>query len=333
MCDTNILLSFIIPIYNVEKYLIECVESILKYMTDECEIILVNDGSTDTSGVLCKQYSVKDFRIKTINKENGGLSSARNLGLSIAKGKYVTFVDSDDKIYPDSVITILNWIKSSDTDLCFLSAYKYYQDGSLVDLGENIVKSELVSQSKEKAIQHIASRPKYPGSAWAKLYKRDFLNKNGLHFPYDRRFSEDLGFIRDCILSANTFDFLAVPYYQYRCKRQGSITNSITSKNFYDLMIFITESVNKLTLNYMPKDTISEYVLSFVAYEYSILLYLYNLIPREDKRNAMIRLKEYKWTLKYSLNKKGKVIYYICKFCGLRFASYIMNQYRKATES
>lgn len=333
MSETEILLSFIIPVYNVESYLKECINSILQYMTDECEIILVNDGSTDKSRDICEQYSDNDFRIKTVNKDNGGLSSARNVGMSVAKGKYITFVDSDDKIYPDSLIDILNWIKESKTDLCFLSAYKYFQDGKLIDLGESIVKSELILQNKEKAIHYLASRPKYPGSAWAKLYRRDFLNKNNLHFPYDRRFSEDLGFIRDCILCAENFDFLDIPYYQYRCKRQGSITNSVTSKNFNDLLIFVEESIEMLTVNNMPKDSISKSALGFVAYEYTILLYLYNLLSVKEKNDAFIKLKDYKWTLKYAVNKKSKFVYFICSLCGIKFTAYLMKQYRRATEA
>jgi len=329
----DVLLSFIIPVYNVEMYLQECVDSILLQMTEECEIILVDDGSTDSSGKLCRQYAEKNRHIQIIQKENGGLSSARNAGLSIARGKYISFVDSDDKIFPCCIKEILQWIKFQGTDICFLRTVKIYPDGTQKDLGEGIIRSQLSSQNKEKAIRHLASRPKYPGSAWAKLFRREFLINNELHFPYDRRYSEDLGFIRDCILCARDFDALDVPYYQYRQNRQGSITNKVTSKNFYDLLQFITESTEKLTTNKKNNDTISKFVMCFVAYEYSVLLYLYNHIPKEDKKAALAKLKEFKWTLRYASNRKGNIIALVCRSFGVRFTSFLLNQYRKASEA
>lgn len=331
-CKNDILLSFIIPVYNVEAYLQECVDSILYQMTDMCEIILIDDGSTDSSGDLCDQYTEKNSAVKVIHKENGGLSSARNTGLAFARGKYVAFIDSDDKIFSDSITDILLWIKYEGADVCFLQAVKFYSDGTQEDLGEDIVKVQLKSKNREEAIKHLASRPKYPGSAWAKLYKREFLISNTLHFPNDRRYSEDLGFIRDCILCANTFDVLEVPYYQYRQNRKGSITNKITSKNYYDLLRFITESTEKLTANKTHKDPVSKAAMAFVAYEYSVLLYVYASIPEEEKKEALFELKRFKWTLRYAGNKKVKSIAFACGLFGIRFTSFLLENYRKTVE-
>lgn len=332
ICNTDVLLSIIIPVYNVEAYLSECVDSILHQATGECEIILVDDGSTDLSGELCRQYAENNISVKVFQKNNGGLSSARNAGMSVAVGKYITFIDSDDKIFPCSIEEILSWIKSEDADMCFLRAFKFYPDGTKKDLGEGIVKSQLYSQNRVDSIRHLASRAKYPGSAWAKLYKRDFLLNNNLYFPFDRRYSEDLGFIRDCILCARSFDALDIPYYLYRQNRQGSITNNVTSKNFNDLLRFIIESSEKLTNNKSANDSICESVMSFVAYEYSVLLYLYNFISKKEKKSALTELKKYKWTLKYSGNKKTALIQLVCCFFGIRFTSFLIKLYRKFVE-
>lgn len=330
--EKEILLSFVLPIYNVEAYLQECIDSILDKITDECEIVLVNDGSTDSSGDICLRYSEEYPMIRVVQKENGGLSSARNAGIAVAKGKYISFIDSDDKIFPDSVAEILAWIKTGGTDMCFLQAVKFYPDGTQNDLGEGIARSALKSQSRNDAIKHLSTRSKYPGSAWAKLYRRKFLVDNDLHFPYDRRYSEDLGFIRDCILCANDFDALEIPYYQYRQNRSGSITNKITSKNFYDLLRFVDESAEKLTVNKKAVDYVSELVMGFVAYEYTILLYLYNFIPIDEKKEALLKLKEFKWTLKYAGSKKTRLVSCFCSLFGVKIASSAMKQYRKAVE-
>jgi len=330
MSDNTVLLSFILPVYNVEFYLQECIESILSEATDQCEIILVNDGSTDSSGEICSKFAENSKLIHFINKENGGLSSARNVGLSVAKGRYVTFVDSDDKIFPETVSNILHWIQTEGTDLCFLQSVKIYPDGSQVNLGEGIVRAQIHKKKKEEAIQYLASRPKYPGSAWGKLYRRDFLVDNNLHFPFDRRYSEDLGFIRDCILHAQSIDALEIPFYQYRQNRPGSITYRVTAKNFHGVFLFISESVDQLTVNKKPKDAVSRYIMNFVAYEYAILLYIYSKICTEDKRAELSKLREFKWTLKYAGNTKGYLVLFLCTVFGIRFTSFLLSQFRKA---
>lgn len=329
----RILLSFVLPIYNVELYLQECVDSIVQRMTDECEIILVDDGSKDSSGSICDRYAENDWRIRVIHKENGGLSSARNAGLSAAKGKYVTFVDSDDKIYSESVADVLRWCADEDKDMCFLLTEKIYPDGTKKSMGEGLVKSQICAQSRMSAIDHLTSRRKYPGSAWAKLFRRDFLVENDLHFPNDRRYSEDLGFIRDCMMKANSFDMLEVPFYQYRQNRKGSITNQVGAKNFYDLLTFISESSEKLTVDKRARDPISGYLMRVVAYEYSVLLYTYSALPKEERKGALLALKQYKWVLKYAMHMKVRVIFMMCNLLGLRFTSFLTRQYRKLTEA
>ncbi len=332
MCENEILLSFIIPVYNVEMYLQDCLDSLLPQTTDECEIILINDGSTDSSGEICRGYEEKNKIIKVIEQKNGGLSSARNAGIAASKGRYITFIDSDDKIYPDSISAVLSWIKSEDSDLCFLNAFKFFSDGSTESLGEGIERDYLRLQHRENAVRYLASRAKFPGSAWAKLYKKDFILNNNLHFPYDRRYSEDLGFMLDCILKADSFDALDVPYYLYRQNREGSITNKITSKNFYDLMLFVAEATEKLTVNEEPVDTVSGFAMSFVAYEYSILLFHYSFFQKDERKDALVMLKKYKWVLKYATDIKVKVISLFCRVLGIRLTSAVVHQYRKAIE-
>ena len=326
--EKDILLSFVIPVYNVESYLRECVDSILHGFTDECEMILVNDGSKDSSGDICEQYAQNHSRIHVIHKENGGLSSARNAGLTCAKGKYVTFIDSDDKIYSESLADVLYWIKNVGADMCFLRAEKFYPDGTIIDLGEGIEQAHLRLASREDAIKYLSSRNKYPGSACFKLYKRDFLIENDLHFPYDRRYSEDLGFIRDCILCAKNFDALEIPYYQYRQNRKGSITNQVSSKNFYDLLLFITESVERLTVDKQAIDDVSKDLLSFVAYEYCVLLYLYGAIQSEEQPEVYKALTQYQWVMKYAKNSKSKFVYLCIKIFGLKLTTLLLSKYR-----
>lgn len=322
------LLTFIIPVYNVEKYINECVDSILNQLTDDCEVILVDDGSPDSSGVICDGYADKDSRVRVVHQQNGGLSAARNAGLYVANGRYITFVDSDDYIGKGSIERILSWIEKTNADICFLKAWKVFPDGSCAQL-DDTYNAEKLRAGKSEAIRYLSEMSKYPGSAWTKLFRADYLKRNNLHFPKDRRISEDLGFIRDCILSANSFDALPVDFYYYRQVRQGSITSKITMKSFEGLGQFVCESVEKLTCAKEPKGEIECDVLSFAAYEYSIMLWQYNYLEGNDKKTAFEFLKKYRWILQYGKAKKVKLVNFVLQILGIDGCSRVLDMYMR----
>ncbi|MEG0087047.1 MAG: glycosyltransferase, partial [Niameybacter sp.] len=121
-------LSIIVPVYNVEKYLPKCIESILAQSFTDFEVILIDDGATDKSGEICEEYANKDTRIKIIHKENGGLSSARNAGIELSNGNYIGFVDSDDFIHPQMYEILLREARSSNSDVV-ICRYKCWNEG------------------------------------------------------------------------------------------------------------------------------------------------------------------------------------------------------------
>lgn len=125
----NDLISVIIPVYNVERYLKKCIESVINQTYEKLEIILVNDGSTDNSGVICEDLSKKDIRIHVVHKENGGLSDARNTGMKIAKGKYLSFIDSDDFIKEDTIETMYKSLKENECQIAICNMIRFYEDG------------------------------------------------------------------------------------------------------------------------------------------------------------------------------------------------------------
>ena len=117
--------SIIVPVYNIENYIRVCVESILAQTYESFELILVDDGSKDNSGILCDEYAAIDSRVKVIHKENGGVSSARNTGLQQAKGKWIMYVDGDDWIEPDMIESLIEAAKATEADLVFGDYMKY----------------------------------------------------------------------------------------------------------------------------------------------------------------------------------------------------------------
>lgn len=323
-------ISFIIPVYNVEKYLNECVESILAQITNECEIILVDDGSTDGSALMCDIFSEQNENVRTLHKKNSGHSAARNTGLKMATGKYVSFVDSDDYIGQGCVKEILNWIKTADADICFMEGYKLFPDGMIESLGDEIDRSQISGRSQEEVFQHLATRPKYPGSACTKLFRREFLIENGLKFPTDLTHAEDLMLCLNCFLKAERFDALPCPFYYYRQNREGSMTSRISSSSFRGLSAFVSSFADNLTdKQRKPHTKMTGCAMAFVAYEYSILLWEYSRLNADEKNDAKEFLQDYKWVLSYGASKKTKLTRKVVRILGVDLAAKLLDVYMR----
>lgn len=180
----HIVISVIVPIYKVEKYLRKCVQSLLNQTYDNIDIILVDDGSPDLCGEICDEFAAIDSRIVVIHKENGGLSSARNAGIDIATGDYIMFVDSDDYVEPDFCEKALNMILNNNVDIC---SFGYYQ----VDESHKTVKQSYASRiiSAEEAISHIIKKDDIIFNfAWNKIYSRSLFE--GIRYPIGRLFED-----------------------------------------------------------------------------------------------------------------------------------------------
>jgi len=322
-------LTFILPIYKVEDYLPQCVDSILSQATEDCEIILVDDGSPDSCGTICDRYAENNAIVKVIHKPNGGLSSARNAGMELATGKYVLFVDSDDYLEPGSVKKLLNWIDSTDADVAFLLSRKVYPDGTSEPLGEDLVREKILGKSREEVLRFLVTCPKFPASAWGKIYRRAFLEDNGFHYPHDRRLSEDLMYSLNLFLTAEKFDYLDFPYYCYRQNRAGSICNTVNARYYFDTFLFVTESAQRFAVNKQAKDEISALALSFAAYEYAILVWQILDLEGGDREKALAMLKEYRWVLAYGKSTKTRLVRAVVSLLGLEGTARLLDWYMK----
>lgn len=322
-------LSFILPIYRVEQYLPQCIDSILSQTGEESEIILVDDGSPDGCGSICDEYAKKYTTVKVIHKENGGLSSARNAGFDQASGAYVLFVDSDDYIEDGSVEKILHWIDSTDADVAFLLSRKVYPDGTSEPLGENLNRDDIFGKSRAEVLGYLATCPKFPASAWGKIYRRAFLLEHGFRYPNDRRLSEDLQYSLDLFLTAEKFDYLDFPYYCYRQNRAGSICNTINARYYFDTFLFVEESARRFGEQKKAKNEIAALVLSFAAYEYAILLWQMLDMQGEDRRKAHAMLKEYRWVLRYGRSARTRMINLAVCILGLTGTAKLLDWYMK----
>ena len=187
----NDLISVIVPIYKVQDYIDACIKSLINQDYNEIEIILVDDGSPDKCLSICDDYSKKDKRIKVIHKENGGVSSARNRGMDIAKGKYITFVDGDDFVDSDYISYLVKIIKSNDGDIGInLKHHSIFNNSEVID--------NIRIEKSEKIIEGI-----YIGNVdvavWNKIYKKEFLINNNISFNEKIWYGEGMLFNIQCL--------------------------------------------------------------------------------------------------------------------------------------
>ena len=218
MIEEKPLITVIVPAYKVETYLPICVESIISQTYKNIEIILVDDGSPDQCGAICDEYALKDNRIRVLHKENGGLSSARNAGMKVMKGKFVTFIDSDDYVGPFYVEHLFDALKKANADLA-VSWFAEVNEGDKIDTSgkENLSGYEKLNQ--KQSFQHLLYQDGIETSAWGKLYKSDLIG--GILYPEGKLY-EDIPVTSQYILKSKSVALIRNVDYYY-LQRKASI--------------------------------------------------------------------------------------------------------------
>lgn len=239
----NELISVIVPVYNVEQYLEKCVNSIINQTYKNLEIILVDDGATDSSGNMCDELARSDNRIKVYHKENGGLSDARNYGVERATGDYIGFVDSDDYIDSEMYEKLYEAIKKENVDVAECSLKVIYPGKIELFTDEKYYKV----LGKTEYLEEYLTIKKIFGSVWTKLIKSDVAKK--LVFPKGKLY-EDTYYAYDLIEKVDRYVIMNNPYYNY-LMRENSITNAKFNPRILDL-IEIVEKFHKTTYENYP---------------------------------------------------------------------------------
>ena len=245
------LVSVIIPVYNTEQYLDKCIGSVLAQTMQELEIILVDDGATDNSPVLCDEWAKKDKRIQVIHKQNEGLGYTRNAGLNVATGEYVSFLDSDDTLDLDTYEKCIHRMKELGAGACYFGRKTMDAQGNM-HLNRNIPK-QLVYRGREVKAEFAkryfgfypieeSKTPYIQASACCVLYKREIIEKNGLRFCSEREYlSEDSFFNLDVCKNADGVCILPEDFYNYTFN-----PNSLTKKRNKDKLARIKNLYYKL---------------------------------------------------------------------------------------
>lgn len=222
-------ISVIVPVYNCEAYLPACLDSILQQTFSNLEIIVVDDGSTDGSGAICDIYAQKDARIQVIHQSNQGVSAARNAGLEIATGDYLSFIDSDDELDQKMYEILVDLIETHHADIAHCGYRRFRLDGSTVDISGS---GKLYKQTSEEALQCLISGRLFVGGLWNKLYRRTIFAD--IRFDCTLKINEDVLANYYAFQKAKKAVFLDLPLYHYFERKNSACNKTAQQRKLLD---------------------------------------------------------------------------------------------------
>lgn len=309
------MISVIVPVYNTEQYLDRCVQSILAQTYTDFELLLIDDGSTDSSGVICDRYAELDSRVRVFHKENGGVSSARNLGLDNARGEWIAFVDSDDWVadkYLENFISHLN----NEAKLIISFSYSVFKN----KIYEPKYKSGIIKNGHFDKLfnQYDLS---WRTSPWGKLYNKEIIKGNNLQFNVDMPIGEDLVFLYQYLSLIDYIYVCGDSYYYYQADRANTLTKNINS---VQVESYCLNNIDKAVANLLQKKGVNGKTaiekIHYLKYNYinRVLNSLYNGESNKKKRIKMLKTLDYTsylyfWQLRKKNLKESISVYLIRK--------------------
>lgn len=298
--------SIIIPIYNTEKYLEECLNSVVNQTYKNLEIILINDGSKDNSLKICRQYETIDNRIIVIDKENSGVSNTRNVGIQASTGEFITFVDSDDWLELDAIETMVNCINKHNVDVVRTNFAINNEVGKIPKKLEGKIDKEKINE-----LLYYFLNAEIPAYMCLFLIKREIIIENNLKLNENLVMMEDTLFFVNLVQYVNSIYVLNKKTYNYRIY-QDSSSNSIkrVEKNIKSVLK-VNEEINKIISENLVEITnrtefriISDFIIKMYEYNYESKLEVLNYLKEDSNFNRIVNNLKYKY-----LNKYSKLIY------------------------
>ena len=319
------LISVIIPVYKVERYIHQCIDSIIAQDYSDLEIILVDDGSPDNCGFICDEYAKKDNRIKVIHKTNGGLSSARNAGIRFAKAEYIIFMDSDDWWNVNvSLKKMIDVIKANYiTDMFLFTSYDYFEGEGYYKRNEHYNLDKIRTDSVEHYYHDVQNNGNLEVSACTKVLKKSFIISNNLFFK-EGIVTEDSEWMIRLLRVANDIKIINEPLYLCRCKRQGSISNTVKVSNQIDTLSIVENS-----LEYWKdkEGQIKKLELCFAAYLWFCSLAIASRYNKIERKKIEPYFQKTRAVCKYSSSKKTRMAYIFYRLFGYSLAMKVLGEY------
>lgn len=325
----NLLVSIVVPIYNVELYLDRCIESIVNQTYTNLEIILIDDGSYDKCPIICDAWADKDVRIKVIHKKNAGLGEARNSGLRVATGKYVFFIDSDDYLDLSAVERCVDTAESTSADTVIFGRQKAYPDGTFKDDSKNIKNALYEGNAiKEGVIPSIFDYSLgFGASACSKMFNMSAISEFGLTFESERSvISEDTLFCLEYFSKASVVAVISDRLYYY-FKNTGSLSNTYKSDRQFKNNEFLDKCIEKARELGLPEEVFEHIKARYHGMTLGALMQIVRSDLRKKEKKAKLR-KVYRDDVLYGTLNKSVIrlddilprFFWIC----LKFKCYLL---------
>lgn len=307
------IVSVVIPVYNVERYLRQCVECVLSQSYHDLQVILVDDGSKDSSGDICDEYATIDARVQVIHKPNGGLSDARNAGLKVAQGDYVLFLDSDDEWGSiDFVEKLVQQAQTSQPDVILFELVSFTNENQQTQ-SHRIYENITPGLNAADTMLQLMQKNHFSMSACQKFIKTALLTENHAFFTKGL-LGEDMDWIQRFWPCVQSVEFNNDVHYRYRV-RSGSISRSFAIKNAEDFCsILETWRVYWEHSNDVAKNT----YLSYLAYLYVTLIYKYYFISSSNRKRVSTRVYHLAELLQYSNTPKSNRLKLVYQLIGAK---------------
>lgn len=308
------MISIIVPVYNVEKYLNRCIESILNQTYKNFELILVNDGSTDKSRQICEKYQAEDNRVIVINQQNKGVSAARNVGLEIAKGEYIAFVDSDDYIERDMYESLINDCKNKNSDITVCGFYQLRPNSKRNELfikNESFIMNSIDCINKFFEDDYIKDLMYAP---WNKLFKRKVIGN--IRFNEELSMGEDILFIFECLEKCNFIFFNTESKYNYIYRENSAMREKFSEKRLDYIKAF--DCMEKICLERYPNIINSVRKQCFYhklnCCRNMIINSNYKKVYDIEYKKMILYIEENKKSVFYKMNYKRKMDYILVRY-------------------
>jgi len=266
------MITIVIPVYNIEEYIEKCVKSILKQQTNLLyEVLLIDDGSTDGSGEKCDVLSSIHTRVSVIHKKNDGVSSARNLGVDYAKGKWIWFVDGDDYLLPGALASLEASLFNCDSDMIAISYEQETATGEMIQYIPQTIRS---SHSRD-GINYLLT-PDIAAAVWAYIFNIDILRKNDMRMSQELKYGEDRIYIIEYLYYVKTISILRSPLYRYVYRTNSAVNKKGFSRIISDQLNSILILKHRLIEKRLP--------LKYVDYQIGYIIWLYLALQQDNRK-------------------------------------------------
>lgn len=325
---TSPFFSVIVPVYNVQEYIGKCLQSVVKQSFTDFEIIVVNDGTLDSSLEICEEFQAKDSRVRVFSKLNGGSSSARNYGFNVATGEYIIYLDSDDYWDDIEALSRIHYkVSKRKNDVLLYGCKDLDVRNNILQISKGGYDTDFIdSHEKKKVLDYLVDNGKFPGAAWLVAVRKKILTEHEIRFNEDNN-AEDIDWLLNVFFHAETITALDEPFYVYLKNRNSSITSFFGRKSMLGILYAIEQWKEVL-----KKDKINNSLLKILSYNYILAVAQFRNNPELRMYKPQLAKNTDLLNKALAVNTKTLIAMKILSLLGINFGSAILKlifKYRK----